>query len=70
MGTGLLNRTVLLGEVVRELIRERQLREQEATREIEEIRAKLMQAEASGFTEQTSAEILKDIKHGLGRDAV
>jgi antitoxin ParD1/3/4 len=57
-------------EVVRELIRERQLREQGANREIEAIRAKLIQAEASGFTEQTPVEILNDIKNGLGRDAV
>ena len=57
-------------EVVRELIRERQLREQETTREIESIRAKLLQAEASGFTDQSPSEILKDIKNGLGRDAV
>ena len=57
-------------EVVRELIRERQLREQESSREIEAIRAKLIQAEKSGFTEQSPAEILKEIKNGLGRDAV
>lgn len=57
-------------EVVRELIRERQLREQEAAREIEMIRAKLIQAEAGGFTDQSPAEILKDIKGGLGRNAV
>lgn len=57
-------------EVVRELIRERQVREQEAIREIEVIRAKLIQAEASGFTDQSSAGILKDIKNGLGRNAV
>ncbi len=57
-------------EVVRELIRERQLREQESTREIELIRAKLIQAEQSGFTEQSRAEILQEIKNGLGRDAV
>ncbi len=57
-------------EVVRELIRERQLREQETSREIEAIRAKLIRAEQSGFTDQSPAEILKDIKSGLGRDAV
>lgn len=57
-------------EVVRELIRERQLREQETTREIEAIRAKLIRAEESGFTDQSPAEILKDIKNGLGRDAL
>ena len=57
-------------EVVRELIRERQLREQETTREIDLIRAKLIKAEASGFTEQSPAEILKDIKNGLGRNGL
>lgn len=57
-------------EVVRELIRERQLREQESSREIEAIRAKLIQAEERGFTDQSSAEILKEIQNGLGRDAV
>jgi antitoxin ParD1/3/4 len=57
-------------EVVRELIRERQLREQETSREIEVIRAKLIQAEERGFANQSPQEILKDIKNGLGRDAV
>jgi antitoxin ParD1/3/4 len=53
-------------EVVRELIRERQLREQEAN-SIESIRAKLIRAEQQGFTHQTPEEILQDIKNGLGR---
>lgn len=57
-------------EVVRELIRERQLREQETSLEIEALRAKLIQAEESGFTDQGPAEILKEIKNGLGRDAL
>ena len=57
-------------EVLRELIRERQLREQESSREIELIRAKLIKAEESGFTDQSLEEILKEIKNGLGRDAV
>lgn len=57
-------------EILRELIRERQLREQETSREIEVIRAKLIKAEANGFTDQNPAEILKEIKNGLGRDAV
>jgi antitoxin ParD1/3/4 len=57
-------------EVVRELIRERQLREQASSQEIEAIRAKLIAAENSGFTDQSSAEILKEIKNGLGRDTV
>lgn len=57
-------------EVLRELIRERQQREQESSREIELIRSKLIQAEKSGFTEQGSKEILEEIKNGLGRDAI
>jgi len=56
-------------EVVRELIRERQLREQEANSEITAIRAKLIKAEQSGFTEQSPEEILKEINSGLGRNA-
>ena len=55
-------------EVLRELIRERQLREQEAQREVEWIRARLIEGERSGFTDQTPAEILQEIKNGLGRD--
>jgi putative addiction module antidote protein, CC2985 family len=57
-------------EVLRELIRERQLREQETSREIEVIRAKLIRAEESGFTEQNPTELLKEIKNGLGRDTI
>lgn len=57
-------------EVLRELIRERQLRERAASYEIETIRAKLIKAEESGFTDQSPAEILRDIKNGLGRDPV
>ncbi|MFC3852451.1 type II toxin-antitoxin system ParD family antitoxin [Salinispirillum marinum] len=56
-------------EVLRELIRERQLREQEASRDIETIRAKLINAEQNGFTEQSPEDILKEIKNGLGRNA-
>lgn len=57
-------------EVVRELIRERQLREQEAATGVEVIRRKLIQAEQNGFSEQDSLELLKEIKKGLGRNAV
>ncbi len=57
-------------EVVRELIRERQLREQEGAREVQVIRAKLREAEQSGFTRQSSDELLKEIQDGLGRDDV
>lgn len=57
-------------EVVRELIRERQLREQEAAMGIELIRGKLIQAEQSGFSEQSTEDLLQEIKKGLGRNAV
>ena len=57
-------------EVIRELIRERQLREQEATSGVDAIRAKLIRAEQSGFTDQTAEEVLRDIKNGLGREAI
>lgn len=57
-------------EVVRELIRERQLREEETNRGIEAIRAKLIKAEKSGFTDQSPADILKEIKNGLGSDGL
>ncbi len=55
-------------EVLRELIRERQLREQEAQREVEWIRARLIEGERSGFTDQAPAEILQEIKNGLDRE--
>jgi len=55
-------------EVVRELIRERQIREQETPAEIEAIRAKLIKAEQSGFTDKTAVEILEEIKDGLRRN--
>lgn len=44
-------------EVIRELIRERQLLQQETPQEIEAIRAKLLEAERSGFTNQTVTQI-------------
>lgn len=46
-------------EVLRELIRERQQREQEQGNKalIESLRAELIKAEQSGFTSQTVAEI-------------
>jgi len=55
-------------EVVRELIRERQMREQEIF-SIETIRSKLIKAETNGFTNQSPEEILREIKNGLGRNA-
>lgn len=44
-------------EVVRDLIRERQLKEQERPEQIASIRAKLIEAEKSGFTDQSTDEI-------------
>lgn len=57
-------------EVVRELIRERQLRERDAAYGVEAIRAKLVQAEQSGFTDQSPDEVLREIKMGFGQDAI
>ena len=44
-------------EVVRELIRERQLRDQETPAEIEAIRAALIEGEQSGFSDRSVDEI-------------
>ena len=55
-------------EVVRDLIRERQLREQDTPAEIKAIRAKLLEAENSGFAKQSAEEILAEIKAELRRD--
>lgn len=44
-------------EVLRELIRERQIREQETNAGIEMIRSKLAEAEASGFSNKSVREI-------------
>lgn len=48
-------------EVLRELIRERQVREQEASYDVAAIRAKLIKAEQSGFTAQSIEEVLREI---------
>lgn len=49
-------------EVVRELIRERQIKEQETPAQIEAIRAMLIKAEQSGFIDKTQSEILAGFK--------
>ncbi len=49
-------------EVVRELIRERQLRDQETPAEIEAIRAALIEGEESGFSERSVDEIWEDAR--------
>jgi antitoxin ParD1/3/4 len=55
-------------EVMRDLIRERQLREESAASEIEGIRLRQIKAEQSGFTNQSPQELLSEIKSGLGRN--
>ena len=49
-------------EVVRELIRERQLREQESAAEIEAIRAALIEGEKSGFSDRSVDEIWEEAR--------
>ena len=49
-------------EVIRDLIRERQLREESAASEIDAIRFMLIKAEQSGFTNQSPQELLSEIK--------
>ena len=49
-------------EVVRELIRERQLRDQETPAEIEAIRAALIEGEESGFSDRSVDEIWQDAR--------
>lgn len=50
-------------EVIRELIRERQIREQETPAEIEAIRAALIKGEQSGFSDQSVEEIWEEARH-------
>jgi len=49
-------------EVVRELIRERQLRDQETPAELEAIRAALIEGEESGFSNSSVDEIWEDAR--------
>ena len=48
-------------EVVRELIRERQVREQETPEEIKAIRAALIKGEQSGISDLTPDEIMQAV---------
>jgi antitoxin ParD1/3/4 len=48
-------------EVVRELIRERQIREQETQADIEAIRSALIEGEQSGFSNRTPDDIIKAV---------
>jgi len=52
-------------EVIRELIRERQLRELDTDKEIQRVRALLVEAEKSGFTSQSAEELLSEIKQKM-----
>lgn len=49
-------------EVVRELIRERQLRDQETPAEIEAIRAALIEGEENGFSDRSVDEIWEEAR--------
>jgi antitoxin ParD1/3/4 len=49
-------------EVVRELIRERQLRDQESSAEIEAIRAALIEGEQGGFSDRSVDEIWEEAR--------
>ncbi len=55
-------------EVLRELIREKQIQEQEIPAEIEAIRAKLIEAEKSGFIDKSRDEILAGFKGRLQKN--
>ncbi|MCH7631025.1 MAG: type II toxin-antitoxin system ParD family antitoxin [Proteobacteria bacterium] len=48
-------------EVVRELIRERQIREEETPEQIAAIRAALIEGENSGISDRTPDEIMEDV---------
>lgn len=52
-------------ELIRELIRERQLREQESENELNRVRALLLEAEKSGFVQQSGEEIRVEIKREM-----
>jgi antitoxin ParD1/3/4 len=51
-------------EVIRELIRERQLREQESPETIDRIRQALLEGEKSGFSEKSVAQIWEEARAG------
>lgn len=55
-------------EVIRELIRQRQMQERESTEEIEAIRAMLVAGEKSGISDRTPEEIRDAVKAELRRD--
>lgn len=49
-------------EIIRELIRERQMRQHESPAQIEAIRAALIEGEQSGFTDRSVDEIWEDAR--------
>ena len=49
-------------EIIRELIRERQMRQQESPAQIEATRAALIEGEQSGFTDRSVDEIWEDAR--------
>lgn len=51
-------------EIIRELIRERQLREREGPEEIEHIRQALLEGEKSGFSDKSVAQIWEEARAG------
>lgn len=55
-------------EVIRDLIRERQMREQETPEQIAAIRAKLDEAEGSGYTNQTVTEIWEEVRREMASE--
>lgn len=57
-------------EYIRALIRRDKEQRTESTAEIELIRAKLMKAEQSGFTNKNHDEILADIKKRARQDGI
>ncbi len=52
-------------EIIRELIREKQIIEKETPAEIEAIQKKLIEAEKSGFSKRTAEKIRLDAKRKL-----
>lgn len=52
-------------KLIYELIRERQLREQESENELNRVRALLLEAEKNGFVRKSSEEIYAEIKREM-----
>ena len=56
-------------EVIRSLIREKQMRKQETPEDLKAIRAMLEASEASGFSPRTHLQIMAETKTELSKDA-